>query len=129
MLQRELSYHLHSRQHYSRSEISSYHWINGYPPPDQDYQELVKRQFEGYRLQVSGMVEKPLSLSLEDLRRIGYESQIVKHNYIQGWSGVASGQEFRSLSSSSTAAHSGRLATSCSGALTTRPRRSRRRVE
>jgi DMSO/TMAO reductase YedYZ molybdopterin-dependent catalytic subunit len=88
-LQRELSYHLHSCQHYSRSDISPRHWINGYPPPDQDYQELARRQFVGYRLQVTGLVEKPLSLNLEDLRWIGYESQIVKHNCIQGWSGVA----------------------------------------
>jgi DMSO/TMAO reductase YedYZ molybdopterin-dependent catalytic subunit/thiosulfate reductase cytochrome b subunit len=89
VLQRELSYHLRSRQHYSRSDISPFHWINGYPPPDQDYEELARRQFQGYRLQVSGLVKKPLSLSLQDLREIGYESQIVKHNCIQGWSGVA----------------------------------------
>jgi DMSO/TMAO reductase YedYZ molybdopterin-dependent catalytic subunit len=34
-------------------------------------------------------VECPLTLSLDDLRRLPKQEQITKHNCIQGWSGVA----------------------------------------
>ena len=89
LLQRELSYHLGSRQRYSRAQISPYHWVNGYPPVDREYQELAHDDFADYRLEVGGLVEKPLSLSLQDLRDLGREGQVVKHNCIQGWSAVA----------------------------------------
>ncbi len=89
LLQRELSYHLRSRQRYSRADISPYHWVNGYPPADSAYQELVRNGFAEYRLLVSGLVATPLQLALTELREMGRESQVVKHNCIQGWSGIA----------------------------------------
>ena len=88
-LQRELSFHLASRQHYPRSAISAYHWVNGYPPPDDGYRRLASEGFRDYRLEVSGLVERPARFSLDDLRALGTQTQVVKHNCIQGWSGVA----------------------------------------
>jgi DMSO/TMAO reductase YedYZ molybdopterin-dependent catalytic subunit len=35
------------------------------------------------------LVEHPLRLTLDELRALGWTSQIVKHNCIQGWSAVA----------------------------------------
>jgi len=78
-----------SRQHYRWSDISPYHRVNGYPPPDAGYAELVAGGFADYRLEVGGMVEHPIALSLEDLRELAAQSQIVKHNCIQGWSAIA----------------------------------------
>ena len=88
-LERALSRAFTSRQRYSWQDISPYHRVNGYPPPDRGYAELVAGDFADYRLEVGGMVEHPASLSLAELRELGTESQIVKHNCIQGWSAIA----------------------------------------
>jgi DMSO/TMAO reductase YedYZ molybdopterin-dependent catalytic subunit len=88
-LERMLSRTLSSRQRYTRTDISPYHRVNGYPPPDPGYRRLAEQTFAGYRLEVSGLVEQPVSLSLGDLRALGATSQITKHNCIQGWTNIA----------------------------------------
>ena len=70
-------------------DISPYHRVNGYPPPDESYQELARGDFADYRLEVGGLVEQPLLLKLDELRALGWTTQITKHNCIQGWSNIA----------------------------------------
>lgn len=81
-----------SRQEYKPSDITEYFWVNGRPPegPEgEEYLRLARYNFEEWRLNVSGLVEQPMQLSLADLRAMPHQSQITKHNCIQGWSGVA----------------------------------------
>src|SRR5579875_32497 len=78
-----------SRQEYPRGAASSYFWVNGQPPVGQDYKDLARRNFTPWRLTVKGLVEQPLSLSLDDLRKLPKETQVTKHNCIQGWSDIA----------------------------------------
>ncbi len=78
-----------SRQHHRRGKISAYFRVNGYPPPDPAYDALAARGFADYRLSVGGLVELPLSLSLDELVALGVQSQTTEHNCIQGWTGVA----------------------------------------
>ncbi len=81
-----------SQQHYKPSAITSYFWVNGRPPEGkegEEYLRLARYNFEDWKLNVSGLVEQPLQLSLDDLRAMPKQSQITKHNCIQGWSGVA----------------------------------------
>ena len=78
-----------SHQHYARKDISPYFWVNGRPPEDEAYNQLVERNFDGWQLKVGGLVRNPLTLSLENLREMRKQTQITKHNCIQGWSGVA----------------------------------------
>lgn len=59
------------------------------PPASAEYSELEKAAFKGYRLEVRGLVDRPLSLSLDGLRRLDRRDQVTKHNCIQGWTGVA----------------------------------------
>jgi DMSO/TMAO reductase YedYZ molybdopterin-dependent catalytic subunit/thiosulfate reductase cytochrome b subunit len=87
--QRALSRTFTSRQRFTRADISAYHRVNGYPPPDPVYRCLADDDFADYRLEVSGLVERPLSLSLSDLRDLGTTGQITKHNCIQGWTNIA----------------------------------------
>ncbi len=87
--ERVLSRTFTSRQHLSRDRISPYHRVNGYPPTGAEYDEMAADGFRGYRLSVGGLVERPLSLSLEDLRALSQTSQIVQHNCIQGWNNIA----------------------------------------
>jgi sulfoxide reductase catalytic subunit YedY len=78
-----------SKQHYKQSDISAYFWVNGRPPESEEYRRLAQYSFLDWKLEVCGLVANPRQLSLEDLRRLPKQTQITKHNCIQGWSGVA----------------------------------------
>ena len=80
---------LRSVQRYTKADITPHHRVNGYPPEDESYRALMESGFAGWALQVDGLVERPLTLSLEALRGLPKKQQITKHNCIQGWSGVA----------------------------------------
>jgi methionine sulfoxide reductase catalytic subunit len=81
--------HLRSRQHYTKGDISPYYRVNGYPPESERYRGLADQNFADWKLVVGGLVERPLKLSLEDLKALPKQEQITKHNCIQGWSAVA----------------------------------------
>lgn len=50
---------------------------------------MARNEFADWRLDVTGAVRQPLRLSLDDLRTMPKETQITKHDCIQGWSDVA----------------------------------------
>jgi DMSO/TMAO reductase YedYZ molybdopterin-dependent catalytic subunit/thiosulfate reductase cytochrome b subunit len=88
-MERALGAALTSRQHYRPADISSFHRVNGYPPPDPSYQAMAGDGFAGFRLEVGGLVEHPQSFNLPQLRELGWQTQITLHNCIQGWTAVA----------------------------------------
>lgn len=88
-LQKHLSLGLRSRQSRPRSAVSSFHWVNGRPPQDPAYEHHVESGFKQWRLVVDGLVANPLRLELAELRMLPAKSQVVMHNCIQGWSGIA----------------------------------------
>jgi methionine sulfoxide reductase catalytic subunit len=63
--------------------------VNGYPPVDHAYTKLAGDAFKDWRLEICGLVERPLSLSLSDLRRLSAREQVTKHTCIQGWTATA----------------------------------------
>jgi len=58
-------------------------------PQDPAYQAHVQSGFADWRLVVDGLVERPLTLSLADLRRLPTRSQITRHDCVEGWSSIA----------------------------------------
>src|SRR5690606_17376138 len=74
-----LFYSLKSKQHYSKSDISPYYWVNGYLPKTKEWLDLSKNNFTNYQLEITGLVANPSSLSLNDLKTLPRSSQIVKH--------------------------------------------------
>lgn len=74
---------------YTEDDISPYFWSNGKVPDSDEYRTLQENGFRDYRLEVDGLVEHPVSLSLGDLRGLAHHDQITQHFCIQGWSGVA----------------------------------------
>jgi DMSO/TMAO reductase YedYZ molybdopterin-dependent catalytic subunit/thiosulfate reductase cytochrome b subunit len=88
-LRRRLFGHETSVQAYAPDDISASFWVNGRPPAEDAYLALARHQFVDYRLDVGGLVETPLHVSLTDLRGMPKHTQITKHCCIQGWSGVA----------------------------------------
>jgi DMSO/TMAO reductase YedYZ molybdopterin-dependent catalytic subunit/thiosulfate reductase cytochrome b subunit len=79
-----------SAQQYTRAEISPYFRVNGRPPAEASYAEMARQSFANFALEVDGLVEQPLRLTLAELRSWPKQTQIAKHNCIQGWSAVAS---------------------------------------
>ncbi len=77
-----------SKQHYKKSDISPYFWVNGRPPESEEYRQLARYNFEDWKLEVCGLVEQPLHLSLADLHKLPKQTQITRHNCIQGWTGI-----------------------------------------
>jgi DMSO/TMAO reductase YedYZ molybdopterin-dependent catalytic subunit len=58
-------------------------------PDDEEYTKLASSDFAKYRLEVKGLVEKPLSLSLDNIRAIPSRTQITRHDCVEGWSCIA----------------------------------------
>ncbi|MEO6850748.1 MAG: molybdopterin-dependent oxidoreductase [Mucilaginibacter sp.] len=76
--------------YYKKEDISPYFWVNGKMPDSAEWQNLASNNFKDYKLKVGGLVEKPVELTLEDLKRISLKKQnITMHHCIQGWSGIA----------------------------------------
>ncbi len=88
-VQRLLLHHLPSRQHYSAGQRTLSPRPNGWPPKNVQYETLARDGFAGWALEVRGLVEQPLHLTLADLVAMERHTQITEHNCIQGWSYVA----------------------------------------
>jgi DMSO/TMAO reductase YedYZ molybdopterin-dependent catalytic subunit len=88
---------LHNRplvREYSRSQITVNHPSTGgigasYVDPSPAYDAMTARGFADWRLQVGGLVERPVSLSLPQLRSLPARSQITLHGCDEGWSAIA----------------------------------------
>jgi methionine sulfoxide reductase catalytic subunit len=78
-----------SRQRYQREMITEDPRANGRPPRHDRYRELIQSGFDGWRFDIGGLVEQPLSLSLDEMRSVEPERQVTLHKCIQGWSYVA----------------------------------------
>ena len=74
---------------YDASHISRDFKPNGsIDPAAADYLVLKAGGFEDYRLEIGGLVERPLSLSLADLRARPARTQITKHDCVEGWTSI-----------------------------------------
>lgn len=81
--------HLEPRAEYSKEDISPHFWPNGKMPDTQEWRALAANDFKDFRLKVSGLVENPVELSLDEIKALGGSEQITMHHCIQGWSGIA----------------------------------------
>jgi DMSO/TMAO reductase YedYZ molybdopterin-dependent catalytic subunit/thiosulfate reductase cytochrome b subunit len=76
-------------ERYTKEQISPYLWPNGKRPEREDWKRLAANGFRDYKLKVSGLVDRPVELSLLDLKALGEAEHITMHHCIQGWSGIA----------------------------------------
>lgn len=75
---------------FAESEIRQGQRPNGSTDPgDATYLALKQDGFAGYRLRVSGLVERPLHLTLAELRNMPSRTQITRHDCVEGWSCIA----------------------------------------
>ncbi len=74
---------------FQRSDISKAPVVNGPAPKDEAFRALAAGGFKDWRLQVEGLIARPVSFSLDELKRLPMESHIVLHACEQGWSYIA----------------------------------------
>jgi DMSO/TMAO reductase YedYZ molybdopterin-dependent catalytic subunit len=83
-----MSFHSLARE-FSRSEISKVAPVNGPPPENETYERLSADDFKDWRLTVDGMVARPSSFSLAELKSFPSRSQITHQACEEGWSFIA----------------------------------------
>ncbi|MDK1489541.1 molybdopterin-binding protein [Sinorhizobium sp. 7-81] len=77
-------------EEFSESEIRQGQRPNGSTDPtDATYVALRNAAFADYRLEIAGLVDRPLSLSLDQLRNMPSRTQITRHDCVEGWSCIA----------------------------------------
>jgi DMSO/TMAO reductase YedYZ molybdopterin-dependent catalytic subunit len=86
--QRLLTRHSLARE-FPRSQISQAPFPNGHPPKDEAFQRLQAGAFADWRLAVDGMVARPASFSIADLKSYPSRSQITHLACEEGWSFIA----------------------------------------
>jgi DMSO/TMAO reductase YedYZ molybdopterin-dependent catalytic subunit len=76
-------------QEFSEADLSPAFRSNGTAmPADPGYAALAAGGFAAYRLEIGGLVERPASLSLSELRALPSRTQITRHDCVEGWSAI-----------------------------------------
>ena len=86
--QRVLTSHSLARE-FPPSEISRPPFANGKPPEDENFRRLQAGGFADWRLTVDGMVARPASFSIAELKSHPSRSQITNQVCEEGWSFIA----------------------------------------
>lgn len=86
--QRLLTRHTLARE-FQPSQISKPSYANGRPPQDKEFKALQAAGFADWRLTVDGMVARPASFTLGQLRSYPSRSQITHLACEEGWSFIA----------------------------------------
>jgi DMSO/TMAO reductase YedYZ molybdopterin-dependent catalytic subunit len=76
-------------QEFPAAELSPQFRSNGTSMPEnQAYGALAAKGFADYRLEVGGLVERPMTLSLPEIRNLPSRTQITRHDCVEGWSAI-----------------------------------------
>jgi DMSO/TMAO reductase YedYZ molybdopterin-dependent catalytic subunit len=76
-------------QEFSAADVSPEFRSNGTANPlDPRYQALAANQFRDWSLKIDGLVQKPLELTLRELRSMPSRTQITRHDCVEGWSAI-----------------------------------------
>jgi DMSO/TMAO reductase YedYZ molybdopterin-dependent catalytic subunit len=74
---------------YAEADISAEFPVNGTERPGgAAYFRHVMSNFAGFRLTVDGLVKKPLSLTLDEVKAMPSRTQITMHNCDEGWTAI-----------------------------------------
>jgi DMSO/TMAO reductase YedYZ molybdopterin-dependent catalytic subunit len=74
---------------FSPADISPIFRSNGTALPlTSEYARFAESGFTDWRLQVDGLVGRPLSLSLAQIQQLPRRSQITRHDCVEGWSAI-----------------------------------------
>ena len=76
-------------QEFKESDLSPRFRSNGTSIPDNaPYMALAEDGFKDYRLEIHGLVERPKSFTLSEIRALPSRTQITRHDCVEGWSAI-----------------------------------------
>jgi DMSO/TMAO reductase YedYZ molybdopterin-dependent catalytic subunit len=88
-LQRALMNRHTMAREFTAAEMSPIFRVNGTANPNTPaYNMMAAGNFADWRLGVGGLVDKPLDLSMAQLRQIPARTQITRHDCVEGWSAI-----------------------------------------
>ncbi len=91
--QRLLLDHQPLAREYGERDLSPVFRANGSSmPAGPEYAQLLQGGFAAFRLQVDGLVQRPQSLSLAQLKAMRTRTQITRHDCVEGWSAIGKWQ-------------------------------------
>ena len=74
---------------FSERDLSRVFKANGTKNPDTAaYNMMASESFANWRLEITGLVDHPQSLSLPELRALPSRTQITRHDCVEGWSAI-----------------------------------------
>ena len=74
---------------YSETDLSPLFPVNGNSNPENpEYQRHLSEGFRNWNLTIKGLVENPLSLSLNKIKEYPSRTQITRHDCVEGWSAI-----------------------------------------
>ncbi|MGR9225797.1 molybdopterin-binding protein [Rhizobium leguminosarum] len=74
---------------FTEADISPTFRANGTSMPDNArYIDWMNQRFSSWKLEVGGLVDKPMQLSLAELRALPTRTQITRHDCVEGWSAI-----------------------------------------
>ena len=83
-------------QEFTEADLSPSFRSNGTAVPQNPlYHALAANGFADYRLEVTGLVERPSRFSLVELRAMPSRTQITRHDCVEGWSAIGKWQGTR----------------------------------
>jgi len=74
---------------FNRSQVSKVIPVSGPPPETEPYQRQLAEKFANWRLTVDGLVARPTSFSLDELKRLPSRTNITHQACEEGWSFIA----------------------------------------
>ncbi len=76
-------------QEFAAADLSPQFRSNGTDLPDNPvYRALAENGFTDYRLEIGGLIERPMALSLAEIRNLPSRTQITRHDCVEGWSAI-----------------------------------------
>jgi DMSO/TMAO reductase YedYZ molybdopterin-dependent catalytic subunit len=74
---------------YNDNDVDREFRVNGFSPPaDSAYASMAASGFASYKLAVDGAVERRHAFSLAELQRMPLQTQITRHDCVEGWSAI-----------------------------------------
>jgi DMSO/TMAO reductase YedYZ molybdopterin-dependent catalytic subunit len=74
---------------YTDADVDHPFRVNGLDTPsDSFYSGLVRDHFHGYKLIVNGLADRPQAYTLPELRAMMLQTQITRHDCVEGWSAI-----------------------------------------
>ena len=74
---------------FTRADLSPVFRSNGTSlPPGEAYAAHARAGFADWRVSVTGLVARPLSLSMAGIRAMPQRTQITRHDCVEGWSAI-----------------------------------------